>query len=325
MTSNNSSRSIVEGALFAALTAVIALAGFFIPPLLVVVGVLIPLPLTLMVYRQGLKKGFLSLVTAYILLLILFTEPLSVTALIMQSAPLGLLLGLLFKNKISAGKSIAACTAASAVLTFTVLIFIGLLTGISLSDIENQAQMAVEQSLQFYHNAGLLKNVDADEMQKSMKQTLHLMTILLPGILIIGAVFSSVITYLLSRAVLKRLKYSVVPLPAFSRWTFPWYTLWALVIGLALTIAGDRYQLQTMATAGKNILYVSGMLFMVLGISVATYYYKKLPLHPAIKLMLLFFAVIWPFTPAVLLGIGVIDPLLDMRRINRQQDTVKRR
>ncbi|MBO8137144.1 MAG: YybS family protein [Desulfotomaculum sp.] len=319
MTYNYSTRSTVEGALFAALTAIIAVIGFYIPVLLFITGVLLPLPLTLVVYRHGLKKGILTLAVSYILLLILYSEPLSVTALMIQFAPLGLLLGLLFKNKITAGKSITACSIVSAFLTFIIIILTALLTGVELNYLETQMRSAVDESLEFYKDAGLLKNIDEQEYKQSMQRTLHVISILFPGILTIGAVMSSIITYLLARAVLKRLDHEVVPLPSFSCWTFPWYSLWSLVIGLALTLLGDRYQLETTAVIGKNILYVSCIIFIMLGISVVTYYYKKIPLHPLFKLILLLFAVIWPFTPVLLLGIGVIDPLIDIRRINKKK------
>ncbi|MTI80670.1 MAG: DUF2232 domain-containing protein [Firmicutes bacterium] len=316
----SSIRSTVEGALFSALTVIIAVLSFSMPLMLIISGMLIPLPLTLMVYRHGLKKGFLTFIASYILLLILFPEPLSVSAIMIQFAPLGLLLGLLYKNSVSAGKSIIACTAVSTLLTFTVMISVVSLTGISLSYLEKEMQTAMNESINFYHNTGLMENVDVEDLKQSTEQTMQSLIMLLPGILIIGAMLSSIITYLLSRAVFKRMNYKLVPLPTFSRWTFPWYSLWVVVIGLALTIIGDRYNLSTTAVVGKNIIYVASMIFVLLGVSIATYYYKRIPFHPLIKVAILFLVIIWPFTPFMLLGIGIIDPILDIRKINKEKE-----
>ncbi|WP_034638769.1 YybS family protein [Desulfofalx alkaliphila] len=322
MINNNSPvRGLVEGALSAALMGLFVLLGLYIPLLLPISSLLFPIPLILMVYRNGLKKAVMSLVVAYLLLLMLFPDPLTVTVLVIQFGLMGLLLGLLFKNHVSAGKSIAIGTLAAACLTLIILGFTLLIMGVNPLQLEEQLELIVEESIAYYEETDMLTEVDTAELRETVYGTMRMLALLAPGILIISSMLSTLLTYLLSRAVMVRMNKDIPPLPPFSRWTYPWYTVWGVIVGLGLTLIGDRYEFVLIATVGKNMLYVFGVSFLLLGLSVAAYYYKKLQISPWIKLIFVFLLAMWPFTPFLLIGVGVMDPLLDVRRINNNTDS----
>jgi uncharacterized protein YybS (DUF2232 family) len=322
MTDTYQTRGLVEGALFAALTVVIAAIGFFIPWLFFISSLLFPIPIILMVYRQGLKKGLLSLITAYFLLLIIYPDPISVTIIFIEFAPIGLLFGLLFKNKVSAGKSILAGTLVAAMLTLIVIGLLSIFTGINTMEIESQLQAEIENSIKIYQETNLMSGDDVEQLSQSMEKFFDYVILLLPGILVIGSMLSTLISYLVSRAVLVRLRHEVLPLPPFSKWTYPWYTVWGIIIGLAMTLIGDRYDYLMVASIGKNILYVFSFSFLLLGISVIAYYYKRLPLNRGVKWLMVILAIFFPITPYMLIGVGVLDPLLDIRKLNTDQKEV---
>ncbi|MEG6617250.1 YybS family protein [Peptococcaceae bacterium 1198_IL3148] len=315
-------RGLVEGALLAALTVVLVAMGFFIPWLFFISSILFPVPIILMIYRQGLKKGFLSLITAYFLLLMLYPDPISITIFFMQFSPLGVLFGLLFKNRVSAGKSIFAGTVLAAVLTFVSIGLVIMLTGISTGELESQLKGEINHSMDLYQDINNLSDSEAEEMRQIMEDFIDTMLLLLPSILIIGAMFSTLISYIISRTVLVRLNHDVLPLPPFSHWTYPWYTVWGIIIGLAMMIIGDRYDYTTVATLGKNILYVFSFAFLLLGISVLAFYYKRAPISKGLKWLLIFLAILLPLTPYLVVVMGVLDPLLDIRKLNQQHKEV---
>lgn len=317
MADSNETRSLIEGALFAVLTLLIIAIGLYIPMLFFITSMLIPVPTIVMVCRHGFKKALMSLIVAFTLLFMLYADPIIISMLFIQFGPIGLLLGLLFKNQVSAGKTVIAGTITAALITVVVLLLTSTITGINLLSIENQLNDAFEESIKLYQDAGLIKDeATLNEMKQNMETTSRTVALLLPGTLVLSAMFSTLITYFLARAVLIRLKYSVTAVPAFSEWMFPWYTLWGIVIGLALMLFGDRFAYDVIAAIGKNILYVFGMCFLVLGISVAAYYYKRLPIHNVIKIILVVVLILWPFTPLLLLIVGIMDPLVDLRRLN---------
>ncbi len=315
-THSEETRSLLEGAFFAALTVIITVIGLYMPVLFLITGMITPIPTAVMVYRHGLKKGVLSLTVAFMLLFILYADPITITVLLIQFGPIGLLFGLLFKNQVSSGKSIAAAAAVSALLTLVVIMLTSALTGVDLLSIENQLSEAFEESIQFYQRTGMFDDAAINEMKQSMKTTLHTLTVLLPGILAMSAMFSALITYFLTRAVLTRLKYSTPPMPVFSEWAFPWYTLWGVIVGLTLMLIGDRFGYSGFSIVGKNLLYILGICFSVIGLAVAVYYFKRLRLSKILKGIMVVLLILWPFTPFLLLIIGVLDPLIDFRRLN---------
>lgn len=312
-------RALVEGVLFAFLMVVIAALGLFIPWLFFISSLLFPIPLILMIYRYGLKKGLLSMAIAYISLSLIYPAPFSVAMIFAQFGSVALLFGLLFRNKIKAGTSLFGGVVLAGLITFFAMILITTMTGLTLSDIEGQIVSQFDESLKIYQKSYELSATEQQELRQSMQATAQYVVRLLPGILVLGAMLSTMLTFFITRVIMVRLKHEILPMRPFSHWTYPWYTVWGIILGLALTIAGDRYGWLTTAIIGKNLLYIFGFVFLLLGIAVTVYYYQRLSIPRFIKWLLLLFIIFLPVTPYVLAVIGALDPLVDMRRLNKKK------
>lgn len=312
-------RSQLEGVLFALIMVVIIALGLYIPWLFFISSLLSPIPIILMIYRYGLKKGLLTLAIAYITLLLIYPAHLNLAIIFAQFGSVGILFGLLFRNNIKAGTSLFAGVALSAIIALFIILFITAVTGLNLNDVENHVVKQFEENLAAYQTNNNLTAIEQQELRQSMLATAKYMVRLLPGILILGAMLSTFVSFFISRLIMVRLGHEVQPMPPFSHWTYPWYTVWGIILGLALTIAGDRYGWLTTAIIGKNLLYIFGFVFLLLGIAVATYYFQKLDWPKFIKGLLLIFIIFLPITPYLLAVVGALDPLVDIRRLNKKQ------
>ncbi|HHW43175.1 MAG TPA: YybS family protein [Desulfotomaculum sp.] len=312
-------RALVEGAFFAALTVIIALIGLYLPPLFFVTVLFTPLPLALAVRRHNLKTGAMAMVVAGLLLFMLAGRPVTVLLLMIQTGPLGLLLGLLFKNRVRAGPGLALAAAAAVLLTLTGFGVAFGLTGINPLVVGPEMRGVMEQVLQWYQERGLVDANAARELRYMMDEGIRLVSILLPANLVVWSLVSVFITYAAAQRLFHRMGYPVAALPPFNRWRYPWYMLWGLILGLGLVIAGDTPGYGGLSTAGKNILYVSGFLYLVQGLSVAAYYYGRWPLSRMVKLLLLAMLVLyWPFVTVALVTLGVLDSIWNIRRIGQK-------
>lgn len=324
MVTSSRNQALVEGAFFAALTVVLGLMGLYLPPLLFVTSLLMPLPLAVLVRRRDLRLGLMALVVASALMFILFGRPLTVLMLVLQSGPLGLLLGLLFKNRVPAGPGIIASSVVAAAMTVLTFLIAFWITGINPFAVGEEMRRTMEQAMEWYRQSGWVDESALREMEASAEQLVRLVALLLPANLVIWSIISAYITYALTRLVFIRIGYEVTPLPTFSQWRFPWYIIWGGIAGLALTLLGDQFKVAALNAAGKNILYVMGFLHFILGLSVATYFIKNWKIAKGLKyLIVALVALYWPFALSVILTMGVMDPIMNVRRLPTDGETTK--
>jgi len=310
-------QSLVEGSFLAALTALLILLGLYVPPLFPVAGLAGPLPLAVLVRRRDLRTGVLALVVAALLVFVLFGRPFTVLVLVVQIGPLGLLLGLLYKKNVSAGLSVAVAGVVSALLFLLTAVISFAVTGVNPLVMGPEMRRSMEQVLAWYQRRGLIDAASLQQLKQAMEQAVHLMGLLLPANLLIWSLISVFISYVLGRLVLKKLGCRVVPLPPFSRWQFPWYLVWGVILGLGFVLGGDALQRELLSTAGKNLLYVSGFIYLVAGLSTASFHVRRRVGTKFFQYLLIVLVLIyWPFALTALCALGLIDSLIDTRHIS---------
>ncbi|BAF61069.1 MAG: YybS family protein [Pelotomaculum sp.] len=320
MKPGDKTRALAEWGLLTALAVVIGLAGVFLPPLYFFTAVLFPVPLILLVMKLDSCYGLAGLAAAAVFLIIFVPAPAAVV-LIVQYGLLGILYGILFKNRVSSGATVSAGLLGACVLALAAACLVYALTGENPFVFDEENVRAAEQWLAENYGAGALKNVPPELQGDFSKKIISFMELFIPGQFVITSAFAAAVTYFLARAVLIRLGFSLPPALAFSRITLPWYSIYGLIAGLGLTLAGDQFSVPAAARAGKNILFVLFYVYLVLGVSVAAYFYRLVSLPGPVKVIFLLMALIYlPFAAALVLALGVTDPLVNLRRLPSLKD-----
>lgn len=314
--SSNKTRALTEGAFLATLAAILGLMGLYIPPLYFLTSLLVPLPLAVLVKRHDLVTGLLALVVTTFLLFIFFGEPFTVLIMMIQFGPLGLLFGILFKNHVPAGPSIAAGSILAAFLAVITIAMTFWITGINPFAMGQEMRQSMEQATSWYARAGIVDAEGEQQLREFTEQMIRLVPIFLPGSLVVWALISTLLTYLVTRAVLIRLNYSVPPVPPFSQWRYPWYSLWGMILGLGLVLVGDQWDLTVVGNIGTNILYIFAFVFFILGLSVITFFMKRWRVMPLVKVIIAIVALLYlPFFGLGIMIMGMLDPVLNGRRL----------
>ncbi len=102
---------------------------------------------------------------------------------------------------------------------------------------------------------------------------------------------------------------------SFTKWQLPWYSIWLIIIGLALTIGGDEQSWQFMELMGKNILYIAAFIFFILGIAVIMHYVQLWKVSKVVKFVIMAVLLLYlPITAMMALTIGVVDSVVNLRR-----------
>ncbi|MEW6697407.1 MAG: YybS family protein [Bacillota bacterium] len=312
MASFRDTRALADGAVTAGLTAVLGLLGMFIPPFLFLVNILMPIPLAVLVKRRGLYTALLSLAVTGLLLMMLYPSPLKVLLVFILFGPLGIVLGLLYKNHVAAGHALVAASVVSTVSYLTVIALTSLIAGVNLEMMQTAVNESMNMVFSMYQQAGT--PIPADQ-QEIFRDAIKASLMLLPAYFIIHGILSANLSYLVGSKVLRRLDYKVNALPPFSQWRLPWYTIWGIILGLILFLGGSHFALNTVKITGQNILAVFLFIFFVIGLSVVAHYYKLIPFSKPFKILFLFLLILYiAFMYPAIMVLGVLDTVINLRR-----------
>lgn len=308
---------LAEALIAAVLISCLSYIALFLPVTYFFCTVLITSLLAVLVRRQNVLYGIASLAASAFLLLFSFKGLPSVAFIFFYYGPLGLLLGLLFKNNVPAGKSMVLM---SAITIAAAMIFSGAFSKEAAEFVEREIYRSIELMAEQYRDYGLIVNAGKDVVE----ETARLTALFLPGNIALGAISSSVLSYFVTRYVLIKMKFAVPEVPPFTHWQLPWFAVWGAIAGLSLMLAGDEFRLAGVSDIGKNILYVTCCIYFLFGISLAIYYLQQWRIHTSVKAVTVFVAILnWPVTAGVLLLLGVLDSLIDVRGLKKNDGDVE--
>lgn len=318
MTAGEKTRALKEWALFTSLAVIFGLAGIFLPWLYFLATLCFPIPVILLVVRLDSRYGLLGLAAAGLIIITAIPFQAAALVLIVQYGLLGILYGLLFKNGVSSGKSVFIGIAVSVVLAFLSIWLVYAATGQNPFILDQEGRQAAEQWLAANRNSG---GLPTEWQGFFMENIISLFELLLPGQFAVTAAAASALTYLLARVVLRRLNFSLPPAIVFTGIYLPWYSIWGLIAGLGLVLAGDFFSWALAAKAGKNILFIFFYAYLILGLSVAAHFFLRVRLARPVKILFLFLAFAYiPFSMMLVLLLGVTDPLVNFRRFPSAKD-----
>lgn len=318
-------RALTEGAIMAALTAVLALINIYIPVLSILVALIWTLPVVSVCVRHGMRAGSLTMVAATLIILMAGSPIAGLTMVIPCAAP-ALLLGNAFRKKWTTAPTLLVTTTATLISMIASLMLSFLLTGISPMQqwvsLRDSLMQSVELIIPMYESSGALERmgITAAEFTAQWKTALDLLQLLLPSMLIVSSAFAALINYLMANKILSKLRVELPAMVPFRLWRLPWWNIWGFILGFAMAFLGGRFlpQVPLISNAGFNILMFYMPIFVISGLTIASYYMYKAPKERRImyKLILVagFFFMMNGFV-LVMGAVGLFDTLFDYRRL----------
>jgi len=308
-------QSIIEVIIAASIMAVIGLLGLYAAPLFFLIMLILPLPLVYLILKRDLIYALYAVILATIILMVAFGHIKPVSLLVMQFAPLGVLIGLMLKNEMAVDKSIAVLFLGALLIAALNLFFSFVLSGVGIAQVTDELRVTMEQMAQLYIQNGMLDEADKQEYLELTEQIAYLVQTFFPGSVAVWNIMLTLITYFLARHWMHKLGFNVPDNFNFSKWQLPWYAIWLIIIGLVLTMVGDELSWPIIEVTGKNILYIAAFIFFVLGIAVIIYYLQLWKFSKLVKIILILVLLIYlPFTAVMAFTIGVIDTMINLRR-----------
>jgi len=308
-------KALAEGAILAAMSAVLGLASIYLPIIGTVTAFLWPLPIVVLVMRHGMSAGVWGMVAVGVLLAF-WAGPLNALLTLIGLAGVGLWFGFCFRRNLSPLLAVGLGTAIAALsvaLRFLVMMQIG---GVPMAELISQMGTMLDSLLDAYQKSGMLdKMLGGLTLTQYKAQMLKLMEMILPAAFAASAMLMAFVAYLLAGVVLRRLGYQPRRLPAFSTWRLPWPYLWGLIIAIACIIAARYTDNEIFTKVAVNIIYIYAPILTLCGLSVVVFWWHSVGKSPIRFLPLLALLLFPQYAVYSLLMLGLWDSVFPLRKL----------
>ena len=234
-------RGLTEGAILAALTAIIGAVGLVAPPVAVLLS---PLPIMLLVIRWGMRIAVLACIIAATALF-QFAGPLNAISAVAMFAPLGLTLGWGVRRGLAAQWTVVAGSIVFLLASMAMLVAAGALMHQDvMGDFITSQVKAMQMAMSVQQRLGAPK-AQVEEMQKLIQMLPQFLRTALPVALAFGALLWSYLCYTLARTVLRRVGHPLPAVPPILTWRMPAglasIVLWAGAVCSLLAIRAPQF------------------------------------------------------------------------------------
>lgn len=311
-------RRLAEGAMLVASAVIFGLSAAYLPLLWLVAIFLLPVPIALMVRRFGVGFGFCGILATAVIMS-LFVGPLAAVSMLVLMGGVGFWYGYAARQKFSPWMTLVVGVVFAAMGMATLLVLSSVVSGIGIADFTAQVHNFVEFYVNNMQQRGqlseILGSMTVEEFTAALEQRV---LNLLPASLIMMSMISAGVAYALNSYVFKRLGYPVAKLPPFVEWRLPWYALWGLILALAAYLLGRQLEISYMMVFANNIMYLYEPLLLLAGLTFV--YWQIFFWDMRWMLFLLLVMVIFAFQAIapVLILLGFLDSVFDMRQKMRK-------
>jgi len=305
-------RALVESALLAAIGAVLVLVGYYAPILGTIAMFLWPLPSAIAVLRHGPRWGLLSSIVTGLALL-LFMDWFTALGLWVLFALTGITFGYAIRKGYSSLTIILLTSVAFLVGVFVSFLSLYVMGGFTPSDLLDNYVSAMKSASEMSEKilgSGGIENQFGD-FETIKQQLLRL----LPGAVLVSAIFQSYLNFEVGRRVLVKVGYNLEPLPPFSQWVFPEYMGFGAIMSFLALVLGQYYAIDLLSQIGENAFFLFSLVLFIQGGSLLSYYLLRARLPQILVGALVVFLYFAQGLNTLVMLVGLTDILFDLRHL----------
>lgn len=318
-------KSTVEAGLISGIIVILMLITGYVPVISFMGTLLLPVPVALLYIRHDIKVALTAVAASAIITATLF-NPIRALLSAISFASVGITMGYSIKKDKSSTTTIFLLTVVSLIASvITIVLSITLIQKTTfvefftktINDLNEAIKESANMAKNFYANAGMSKEQLAQMDALFANLNVDFFINAFGAIMIMQGFFSALMNYIVAKAILTRLGYSIKRVVPFTEIYMP--NLAGILFILPLLI-GMFLQSKNIAI-GKPILvsgqYVMSYAFILIGLSVVTYFLKnRFRLGKGTMVLIILFTVFNPLFLNIYIFIGLADMLFDFRKIN---------
>ena len=303
--------AVVLAGMCTALAVVLSVIGFYMPLISLVVFLLIPLPIAYLRMKEG--DSWSIIVTAGIMILdSVFFGFISAAFLCAIFGVLGVVLGICYRNKVSAAATLAAgavvvlaaligqAFAAMYILNVPPMIFGG-------EAMDSMEQQMMAQMAQFYSGELLMQT------QENVKQMIDDIRRSIPVITVSAAFFYTWASMMLGKKIFTRLGMKDIPgMPPLERWELPRFFLGLYVLAFAMQYITNGNA--TLEMIQYNLGLACVLVFWLQGLAALWWMPRKYPFVRPLRWIIAILSVIIGMVQMIVVLLGLSDMVLQYRK-----------
>ena len=303
--------AVVLAGMCTALAVVLSVIGFYMPLISLVVFLLIPLPIAYLGMKEGTSWSII--VTAGIMILdSVFFGFISAAFLCAIFGVLGVILGICYRNKVSAAATLAAgavvvlaaligqAFAAMYILNVPPMIFGG-------EAMDTMEQQMMAQMEQFYSGELLMQT------QENVKQMIDDIRRSIPVITVSAAFFYTWASMMLGKKIFTRLGIKDIPgMPSLERWELPRFFLGLYVLAFAMQYITNGNA--TLEMIQYNLGLACILVFWLQGLAALWWMPRKYPFVRPLRWIIAVLSVIIGMVQMIVVLLGLSDMVLQYRK-----------
>ena len=303
--------AVVLAGLCTALAVVLSVIGFYMPLISLVVFLLIPLPIAYLGMKEGTSWSII--VTAGIMILdSVFFGFISAAFLCAIFGVLGVILGICYRNKVSAPVTLAAgavvvlaaligqAFAAMFILNVQPMVF----GGVAMDSMEQQM---MGQMAQLYSGELLT------QAQENVKQMMDSIRKSIPAATLGAAFFYTWASMTLGKKIFTRLGIKDIPgMPSLERWELPRFFLGLYVLAFAMQYITNGNA--TLEMIQYNLGLACVLVFWLQGLAALWWMPRKYPFVRPLRWIIAILSVIIGMVQMIVVLLGLSDMVLQYRK-----------
>ena len=320
-------RPLIEGALLAALTVVIALVAYYVPLIGPLLGLTWAIPVMLVHVRHGFRLSVLTVVVAASVLAVI-VGPIEALLRAAYFGFVGIAFGYAFRRRLSSSWAILVGSLGSVLsiaAIFTLLFFIFGENQVAL--MKTAYTQAIVQSQEIWKRFGLEQTPAMQAQLAGFKAFIDNLDLLLPALLVSAGVMLSFLNYAVAGAILPRFGHRVEPIRPFADWRLapePLYAAAVVALGAAwVTSRPDLAPpvMTVMKTVGSSLYILIQYTLLIQGLAVAYDFLVHQGMARAMRIVVLVIAFSVPVVEYLGMLVGLLDPVVDIRQYWRRRQT----
>jgi len=310
---NKPTKQLTEAALFLSIAMVFSWIGFSFMPLLLIV---LPLPFIVAGSRIGFKYTVISLLLCF--LLITFTiDPL--TGLFFIFGFSGMILsidwGLKKRKKMYQTIILSIFTTLLGLLVY--LLMFDKITGLPFKELISQTfDQMFEMNEALFKSAGV-SGKEIDGIMAQMKDAVVFVKQIFPSTLILYASFLVYLNYTLSISVLRKMKLTIIKIPAFRNFEIPRELFIGVLSFIAFAMICFFTKKLNYIVILNNVLFLSSILFFVQGLSLLIFIFNKYKVKNFVRVFVIIMSFLYSPLVIMITGVGFLDRLVHFRKIEK--------
>jgi uncharacterized protein YybS (DUF2232 family) len=289
---------------------------------------LLPLPVTLLFIRHDYKVTLAAVAVSTTMIAFLY-NPLWALVAGITSGLTGVTLGYCVKRELKGSLSILYLTFSSIISTIVSgAIIIFLILNQNVYKLVKQQSDMFKESNELTKNLGTQLGIPAaqfDQVNKMWEMlTPEYIMYLLPAIIILSAFMSAFINYMVTRSILKKMKYDLKALTPFERIYLDNRigALIVIVMCIGIILVARGFSIGNYLS--NSAFYIFMFAFSIVGISLAVYYLNnKLNIRKPLLILIIGFALISQLGQ-IFLFLGIADMAFDFRKLDPNRMRIKK-